>query len=83
MTVVKPDGQAQAVLGLTNGNSTIWVQPFSAHSKGSITISHATGPNIKVGDHHTLFHMVKRQAFPFAALSCTAARTLQIGVRRG
>ncbi|EIE24573.1 hypothetical protein COCSUDRAFT_62002 [Coccomyxa subellipsoidea C-169] len=48
VTVVKPDGQAQAVLGLTNGNSTIWVQPFSAHSKGFITISQATGPNIKV-----------------------------------
>lgn len=49
VTVLKPDGQAQAVLGLTNGNSTIWVQPSSATSKGTFTISQASGPNIKVG----------------------------------
>lgn len=52
VTVLKPDGQAQAVLGLPNGNSTIWVHPSSATSKGAFTISQASGPNIKVGKHH-------------------------------
>ncbi|KAK9909755.1 hypothetical protein WJX75_006996 [Coccomyxa subellipsoidea] len=48
VTVLKPDGQAQAVLGLTHGHSTIWVQPSSATSKGTFTISQASFPNIKV-----------------------------------
>lgn len=50
--MLKPDGQAQAVLGLTDGNRTFWVQPSSITSKGAITISQASGPNIKVGKHH-------------------------------
>jgi hypothetical protein len=47
VTVVKPDGQVQAVLNLAEGNSTIRIQP-SATSTGFITISQPNGPSAQV-----------------------------------
>ncbi|CAL8471615.1 g11157 [Coccomyxa elongata] len=47
VTVVKPDGQTQAVLSLTTGNSTMLIQP-TATSKGFITILQPTGPSARV-----------------------------------
>ncbi|CAL8471614.1 g11156 [Coccomyxa elongata] len=47
ITVIKPDGQRQAVLSLTTGNSTIRIQP-TATSKGFITISQPVGPSAQV-----------------------------------
>ncbi len=47
VTVVKPDGQTQAVLSLTTGNSTMLIQP-TATSKGFITISQPLGPSARV-----------------------------------
>ncbi|BDA46998.1 hypothetical protein COCOBI_09-4520 [Coccomyxa sp. Obi] len=47
VTVVKPDGQTQAMLGLTTGNSTIQIQP-TVTSKGFITIMQPVGPSAQV-----------------------------------
>ncbi|BDA46999.1 hypothetical protein COCOBI_09-4530 [Coccomyxa sp. Obi] len=47
VTVVKPDGQTQAVLSLTTGNSTMFIQP-TATSQGFITISQPNGPTARV-----------------------------------
>ncbi|BDA42765.1 hypothetical protein COCOBI_03-6580 [Coccomyxa sp. Obi] len=51
VTVVRPDGQAEAFLSLANGsssNSSVWIQPSYAISNGFITISQPNTPDIKV-----------------------------------
>ncbi|BDA47000.1 hypothetical protein COCOBI_09-4540 [Coccomyxa sp. Obi] len=47
LTVLKPNGQTQAVLSLVEGNSTVRDQPI-ASSKGFITISQPNGASIQV-----------------------------------
>jgi hypothetical protein len=47
ISVVKPDGSTQAMLGLSMGNSTLQLLP-SATSSGFVTISTPQDPPIQV-----------------------------------